>query len=201
MPPSPISGAVSTMRSNQRWPRCAARISTRRAGGMAERENRRRTIRQHDLAHEGFEIVIVFGEVAHMALAAVAAGRGRTGPGRASRASPRRSRAHAGRAPSRNTSRSIRCGPGRCTPSRAGRPAAASAHNAATRLPRLDRADDVIVRNGIGGDRDKLHAGMRSDAAVAARMPATILERTPARIAARFAYSRLSRVRCDRGDR
>ena len=42
------------------------------AGGMAERENRRRAIRQHDFAHEGFEIGVVFGEIAHIALAAVA---------------------------------------------------------------------------------------------------------------------------------
>src|ERR1700674_4601606 len=30
------------------------------AHGMAEREQRRRTIRQHDLAHEGLEIAVVF---------------------------------------------------------------------------------------------------------------------------------------------
>ena len=44
----------------------------RRAGGMAEREDRRRTIRQHDLAHEGLEIAVVFGKIAHIALASVA---------------------------------------------------------------------------------------------------------------------------------
>jgi hypothetical protein len=42
------------------------------AGGMAEREQRRRTIRHHDLAHEGVEVAVVFGEVAHIAFVAIA---------------------------------------------------------------------------------------------------------------------------------
>jgi hypothetical protein len=39
---------------------------------MPEREKRRRTVRQHDFLHEGFEIDVVLGKAAHMALAAVA---------------------------------------------------------------------------------------------------------------------------------
>ncbi len=44
----------------------------RRAGGMADGEDRRRTIRQHDLAHEGLEIDVIFGKVAYIALATIA---------------------------------------------------------------------------------------------------------------------------------
>ncbi len=44
----------------------------RGAGGMAERKDRRRAIRQHDFAHERFEIGVVFGEIAHITFAAVA---------------------------------------------------------------------------------------------------------------------------------
>ena len=43
-----------------------------RAHGMSEREIRRRTIRQHHLAHEHFEVEIELGEIAHIALVAVA---------------------------------------------------------------------------------------------------------------------------------
>ena len=38
---------------------------------MADREDRRRTIRQHDLLHEGFEVVLVFGEIADVTLARI----------------------------------------------------------------------------------------------------------------------------------
>src|SRR5437870_5790803 len=39
---------------------------------MAEREERRRTIRQHDLFHEGFEVGLVLGKVVDMTPALVA---------------------------------------------------------------------------------------------------------------------------------
>ncbi len=102
-----------------------------RAHGMAESENRRRAIRQHDLAHEGFEVGVEIGEVAHMAFAADRTARDPTIPGRASRGWRRRSRGCADRARSRNISRSTRCDPGRCTPCPAGPPAAQTAQSAA----------------------------------------------------------------------
>jgi hypothetical protein len=42
------------------------------AHGMGEREDRRRTIRQHDLAHEGFEVGVELREAADIALIAIA---------------------------------------------------------------------------------------------------------------------------------
>src|SRR5271170_7825623 len=39
---------------------------------MSEREERRRTVRQHDLLHEGFEVEVVFPKAANMALVGVA---------------------------------------------------------------------------------------------------------------------------------
>ena len=64
------------------------------------------------------------------------AGRSRrapTNPGRANPATRRRSLARGDHAQSRNIFRSIRCGPEKCTPCRAGRPEAASAQSATPR--------------------------------------------------------------------
>ena len=68
MPRSAIIGADSTMRSNQRRPWRAARMQHGGAHRMAERKDRRRAIRQHDLLHEGLQVDVVFGEIADMAL-------------------------------------------------------------------------------------------------------------------------------------
>src|SRR5579862_1218977 len=43
-----------------------------RAGRMSDGKERWRAIRQHDLAHESFEIGIVVGKASHVAFAAIA---------------------------------------------------------------------------------------------------------------------------------
>src|SRR5580698_350034 len=43
-----------------------------RAGGMPDGKDGRWAVRQHDLAHEGFEIGVIFREVAHIALERIA---------------------------------------------------------------------------------------------------------------------------------
>ena len=44
----------------------------RRAHGMRQRKDRRRTVRQHDLVDEGFEVDLVLREIAHVAFAPIA---------------------------------------------------------------------------------------------------------------------------------
>ena len=117
---------------------------------------RRRAIRQHDLAHECFEVGVELGEVPDIAFAADRRARDPTGPGRASRGSRRRSRGCADRGRSRNISRSIRCGPEKCTPCRGGRPAAQNARSAAsTPSGVFEHASDDVVGNRICRDGDE----------------------------------------------
>ena len=71
LPASPIIGADSTMRSNQRLPWRADAHHHRAAHRMPEREDRRRAIRQHDLLHQRFDVALVFREVADVALARI----------------------------------------------------------------------------------------------------------------------------------
>ena len=67
-----IIGADSTMRSNQRLPAYASAQQHRAAHRMGKREMRRRTVRQHHLLHEGFDVDLVVGEVADIAFARIA---------------------------------------------------------------------------------------------------------------------------------
>ena len=121
------------------------------------REHRRRTIRQHDLAHEGFEIGVVFGEVAHIAFAGIAQRALRQAlaapierrDGKAARAQI----AHRLEIFFDPLAAALKNAP-RC---RCVRPAAASGQSASSRRRRFQRAGDEIVRNRIGGDRDEFH--------------------------------------------
>ena len=69
---SASSGAVSTMRSICVRSRSADEQRHRRADRMREHVIGRRAVRQHHLLHDRLEVVHIIGEVAHMALAAVA---------------------------------------------------------------------------------------------------------------------------------
>ena len=71
LPESLIIGADSTMRSNQRRPCSCDAHHDRAAHRMPDGEDRRRTIRQHDLVHQRLEVALVFGKVADMALARI----------------------------------------------------------------------------------------------------------------------------------
>ena len=129
----------------------------RRAGGMTDGENRRRAIRQHDLAHEGLEIAVVFGEVAHIALAPIAEraiGQALTAPiERRDRKAARAQIAHRLEiffdpfgAALQDAHRAAT--PGRRLPARK-----AQGHA----IGRFEHAGDEIVRNRIGGNRDEFH--------------------------------------------
>ena len=53
-------------------PRVRGAQQNRRPHGLRERKDRRRAVRKHDLVDEAFEIDLIFGKVAHIALAPVA---------------------------------------------------------------------------------------------------------------------------------
>ena len=153
------------MRSNQRWP-CRRRASApsrpwngraRRAaaGNPAARPRCMNVSRSRSYSEKSRTWPLCGDPTA----------RGRTGPARASRRWRRQSRARADRAPSRNISRSIRCGPEMQTVPL--RPAGGS-----QRAKRSDTPSGVLSvpvttpsGTGIGGDRDELHAAAAGYAA------------------------------------
>ena len=119
---------------------------------MADGEDRRRAIRQHDLAHEGFEIGVVFGEVAHIALAAVA----QRAVGETLAAPVERRDREAARAQIAHRLK-IFFDPFAAALKNAHRAAAPRRRQPARKaqrdpVGRLERAGDEVVRNGIGGN-------------------------------------------------
>jgi hypothetical protein len=133
-----------------------------RAHGMADGKERRRAIRQHDLAHQRFEIEIVFGEVAHVAAAAI---RQRT-VGKALSAPIKDGDGEAAR-PQIAHGLEIFLDPFAAAGQDAHRAAAAGRRQPAgesQRNPvgRFERARHYAFGNGIRRDRDELHRQRRA---------------------------------------
>ena len=127
------------------------------AGGMSDGEQRRRTIRQHDLAHESFEVGVVFGEVAHETPVAVlkpAIGKSLAAPiqrryGKSARAQV----AHGLEVFFDPFATALKDAHG-AAPSCRRLPTRKAQRDAVRRLQAIR---DEIIRNRIGGDRDELH--------------------------------------------
>ena len=124
---------------------------------MAEREKRRGTIGQNHIAHDRFEIDLVFGEIAHMPLAAIA-----QHPPR--QALPTPIEGHDGEAAAAQVAHHLEIfldefrapledTDGALAPGRR-RPARIAQENAVTRL---ERATDDVFGHRIGGNGDECH--------------------------------------------
>ncbi len=131
----------------------------RAAHRMGQREMRRRTIRQHHLLHEGFDVDLVIGEVADIALARIA-----QAPRRMSLPAPvdhrHRKAAVAQIAHGLEIFLDLLAAPGedadRALAARRRRPAREAQFRA---VGRADGAGHDVFRDGIGGNRDKRHGG------------------------------------------
>jgi hypothetical protein len=129
---------------------------------MADGEDRRRTVGQHDLLHEGLEVVLVFREIADMAFARIAElALGAALPAPIKRGNRKAARAQLAHgleifldefgAALEQADRALAAG--RRMPTREAQ---------ADAVAGLDCAGNDIVRHRIGWDRDEIHENFKS---------------------------------------
>jgi hypothetical protein len=133
---------------------------------MADSKERRRTIGQDDIAHEGFKVEVVVGEIAHITFAAIrqrAVGKSLPAPIQRRDREPTCAQIAHGfeiffdpfRAALENAYRAA-------APSRRQPPGEAKSNA----VRGLERAGDKVVGNRVRGNRDKFHEGVFGRAAV-----------------------------------